>query len=65
LDDLGAANRFKSFLIGSGVEVAKEVTEGLANLVSAFSEELDAFERKVREQESGVRSKRRFIWTGR
>jgi hypothetical protein len=32
LDDLEAANRFKTFLLGTGVEVPSEVLEGLAQL---------------------------------
>lgn len=35
-DDLIAANRFKTFLIGRGIEVPKEVTEGLAKLVAKY-----------------------------
>jgi hypothetical protein len=32
IDDLQAANRFKAFLIGTGVEVPADVIEGLAIL---------------------------------
>lgn len=35
-DDLVAANRFKAFLIGRGIEVPREVTEGLAKLVAKY-----------------------------
>ncbi|MEM5315563.1 hypothetical protein [Paraburkholderia sp. JHI869] len=36
LDDLEAANRFKTFLLGIGVEVPADVIEGLARLTEAL-----------------------------
>lgn len=44
LDDLEAANRFKTFLLGTGVEVPSEVLEGLARLTERLimKEELPA-----------------------
>jgi hypothetical protein len=51
LDDLSAAVRFKSFLVGRGRPVSSDVSKGLGKLVSLFAAELEEFERQTRDRE--------------
>jgi hypothetical protein len=44
IDDLVAANRFKTFLVGRGADVPPEVSKGLAQLVSQFADEIAEFD---------------------
>lgn len=50
LDDLVAANRFKTFLSGKGVDISYEISHGLATLVTAFASDIAAFARQYRIQ---------------
>lgn len=40
IDDLVAANRFKVFLVGRGIEVPSDVLLGLGRLTSEFQDDL-------------------------
>jgi hypothetical protein len=40
LDDLVAANRLKTYLVGHGVEVPEEVLRGLGDLLTLFAEDI-------------------------
>jgi hypothetical protein len=60
LDDLSAAIRLKSFLVGAGREVPKDVTKGMAELVAVFDEDIRAYERRVREDERNNRCWRKL-----
>jgi hypothetical protein len=40
IDDLVAADRFKSFLVGRGVDIPKDVLEGLAALSTVFADDI-------------------------
>jgi hypothetical protein len=44
LDDLSAASRFKTFLVGTGAKVPDDILKGLATLVAVFSDDLSEFE---------------------
>lgn len=51
IDDLVAANRFKTFLVGRGVDVPERVLEGLGGLMTHFKDDVEAF-KKVADEES-------------
>jgi hypothetical protein len=59
IDDLIAANRLKTFLHARGIETSKELAFGLARLVSAFAEEIQAFEARTSASLRSVRLARR------
>src|SRR4051794_20021035 len=44
IDDLIAANSFKSFLIGIGEDIPNEVLQGLSELVTYFNEDIREFQ---------------------
>jgi hypothetical protein len=48
LDDLSAANRCKTFLVGVGAGVPNDVLKGLGALTSAFSGDLAIYEARFR-----------------
>jgi hypothetical protein len=50
VDDLVAANRFKTFLVARGAPVPKEVLKGLGDLSSDFSPDIDRFIEDVKER---------------
>ncbi len=41
IDDLIAANRFKTFLVGTGVLVPVDVLQGLSRLMSEFADDIE------------------------
>ena len=47
VDDLVAANRFKNFLIGRGVDVPADVINGLSELISAFNTDIERHHGKI------------------
>jgi hypothetical protein len=49
LDDLAAANRFKSFLVGRGRPVTFGTSAGLGSLLTEFGTDLKEYENQVRE----------------
>ena len=50
LDDLVAANRLKTFLAAQGVELDRELVEGLARLSGAFQKPMGRFVIEERER---------------
>lgn len=52
IDDLVAANRLKTFLVGQGNEIPQGLLEGLADLSERYRAEVDSF----------IEGKRRMIW---
>ena len=40
LDDLIAANHFKTFLVGRGIDLPTEVTDGLSLLIATFQNDI-------------------------
>jgi hypothetical protein len=50
IDNLVAADRFKTFLVGRGVEVPFGVSQGISELVSAFAHEIARAEELVKEE---------------
>lgn len=54
VDDLVAANRFKNFLIGRGVDVPADVINGLSELVTAFNPDIERHYGKAAESDPRV-----------
>lgn len=55
IDDLIAANQFKTFLVSQGVEVEGEVLHGLAHISEKHQREMDFFVREERKRKSILR----------
>jgi hypothetical protein len=51
LSDLSAVVRLKSYLSGAGREIPKEVSKGIADVLSAFERDLRVYELQVRYDE--------------
>lgn len=51
LDDLSAASRMKSFLVGRGIEVSSEISAGISTLLSKFYRDTQNYEEKMRKQD--------------
>jgi hypothetical protein len=47
LDDLSAANRLKSFLVGRGQRISEDASRGIAQLVSDFASDLAEYESRA------------------
>lgn len=60
VDDLVAANRFKTFLVGRGVDVPERVLEGLGGLMTQFKDSVKTFQ-QFADEESRMR---KGIWRG-
>jgi hypothetical protein len=58
MDDLSAANRFKSFLVGAGAGVPSDVLRGLGALSSAFSDDVSKYESYLRMPAKAPESKK-------
>lgn len=60
-DDLIAANNFKTFLVGRGIEVPEKLLAGLGGFVSRYDEDIRAFREYVKNEESRRRGSLDFI----